>query len=78
MALIILDWGILGGLGGVIGVPPIQYIKKIKLHKVRELLIYQEVTAKAAAYKVGYESLSQFNREYKRMFGVTPRSESII
>lgn len=59
------------------GLPPIQYIKKVKLHKARELLLYQEITAKAAAYEVGYESLSQFNREYKRMFGVTPKSKAI-
>lgn len=60
------------------GLPPIQYIKKVKLHKARELLLHQEITAKAAAYEVGYESLSQFNREYKRMFGVTPKNKFII
>ena len=62
----------------ITGLPPIQYIKKVKLHKARELLLYQEITAKSAAYEVGYESLSQFNREYKRMFGVTPKSKAII
>lgn len=62
----------------ITGLPPIQYIKKVKLHKARELLLYQEVTAKAAAYEVGYESLSQFNREYKRMFGATPKSKILI
>ncbi|MDR3595841.1 AraC family transcriptional regulator [Clostridium sp.] len=62
----------------ITGLPPIQYIKKVKLHKARELLLYKEITAKTAAYEVGYESLSQFNREYKRMFGVTPKSKSII
>lgn len=62
----------------ITGLPPIQYVKKIKLHKAREFLLYNKITAKAAAYEVGYESLSQFNREYKRMFGVTPRSEAAI
>lgn len=62
----------------ITGLPPIQYIKKVKLHKARELLLYQKITAKSAAYEVGYESLSQFNREYKRMFGVTPKSKAII
>lgn len=62
----------------ITGLPPIQYIKKVKLHKARELLLYHEITAKAAAYEVGYESLSQFNREYKRMFGATPKSKSLI
>lgn len=62
----------------IAGLSPIQYIKKVKLHKARELLLYHEITAKAAAYEVGYESLSQFNREYKRMFGATPKSKSLI
>lgn len=62
----------------ITGLSPIQYVKKIKLHKARELLIYNKVTAKLAAYEVGYESLSQFNREYKRMFGVTPKSETLL
>jgi len=62
----------------ITGLPPIQYIKKVKLHKARELLLYHEITGKAAAYEVGYESLSQFNREYKRMFGATPKSKSLI
>lgn len=61
----------------ITGLPPIQYIKKVKLHKARELLLYKEITAKAAAYEVGYESLSQFNREYKRMFGDTPKRSNL-
>lgn len=58
--------------------PPIQYVKKIKLHKARELLLSDKITAKTAAYEVGYDSLSQFNREYKRMFGHTPKNEARI
>lgn len=58
----------------ITGLSPIQYVKKIKLHKARELLLSTKTTAKAAAYEVGYESLSQFTREYKRMFGSTPKS----
>ncbi|PAK39182.1 hypothetical protein CHH47_29505 [Priestia megaterium] len=54
---------------------PIQYIKKVKLHKARDLMLYQGLNASSAAYQVGYESLSQFTREYKRMFGVTPGNE---
>lgn len=60
----------------VTGLSPIQYVKKIKLHKARELLLYKKTTAKAAAYEVGYESLSQFTREYKRMFGTTPKTNA--
>lgn len=58
----------------ITGLSPIQYVKKIKLHKARELLLYTNTTAKDAAYDVGYESLSQFTREYKRMFGTTPKN----
>jgi AraC-like DNA-binding protein len=54
---------------------PIQYIKKVKLHKARDLILYQGLNASSAAYQVGYESPSQFTREYKRMFRVTPGQE---
>ncbi len=62
----------------ITGLPPIQYVKKIKLHKARELLTYNKTTVKSVAYDLGYESLSQFNREYKRMFGITPKSQSSV
>jgi len=55
---------------------PLQYIKKIKLHKAREFITVHGCTASAAAYQVGYESTSQFTREYKRMFGVTPSRQA--
>ena len=57
----------------ITGYSPIQYIKNVKLHKAKELLTTQQLPAKVAAYEVGYESLSQFNREYKRLFGTTPK-----
>lgn len=62
----------------ITGLSPIQYVKKIKLNKARELLTYNKTTVKLVAYELGYESLSQFNREYKRMFGVTPKTQSRI
>lgn len=62
----------------ITGMSPIQYVKKIKLHKARELLLSPKITAKSVAYEVGYDSLSQFNREYKRMFGHTPKDECHI
>lgn len=54
---------------------PLQYIKKIKLHKARELILLNGFNVSTVAYQVGYESVSQFTREYKRMFGVTPKQE---
>ncbi len=51
---------------------PLQYIKNIKLHKARMLMMEKGEYAYAAATRVGYESASQFNREYKRLFGESP------
>lgn len=52
--------------------PPLQYIKSIRLHKARMLMVHENETAGGAALRVGYESPSQFNREFKRFFGGTP------
>lgn len=50
---------------------PLQYQKQLRLYETRRLMLTDGITASNAAYKVGYESVSQLNREYKRMFGVT-------
>jgi AraC-like DNA-binding protein len=55
---------------------PLQYIKSVRLHKARELMIQDGVNAYNAALRVGYESPSQFNREYKRFFGITPAKDA--
>lgn len=55
---------------------PIQYIKAMRLHKARLLIIRNGLTAAAAAEHVGYESTSQFSREFKRMFGRSPLEEA--
>lgn len=54
---------------------PIQYIKNVRLHKARTLMAQQGLNALSAALRVGYESPSQFSREYKRYFGVTPAKD---
>lgn len=51
---------------------PIQYIKKIRLNKARDLLREQQVRVSEAALHVGYESPAQFSREFKRYFGNSP------
>jgi AraC-like DNA-binding protein len=56
---------------------PIQYLKTTRLHKARLLMVQDGVTAAAAAARVGYESASQFSREFKRLFGRTPLDEAI-
>lgn len=55
---------------------PIQYIKSIRLHQARLLMIRSQLTAAAAAARVGYESASQFSREFKRLFGNSPADEA--
>ncbi|HEY9101710.1 AraC family transcriptional regulator [Chitinimonas sp.] len=55
---------------------PLQYLKTTRLHQARLLMVRQGVTAAAAAAAVGYESSSQFNREFKRLFGRTPVEEA--
>ncbi|KGQ13542.1 putative HTH-type transcriptional regulator yqhC [Beauveria bassiana D1-5] len=51
---------------------PLQYLKTYRLHKARMLMLHDGMKASAAAIRVGYESASQFSREFKRYFGVTP------
>ncbi|XPV75952.1 MAG: AraC family transcriptional regulator N-terminal domain-containing protein [Desulfovibrio sp.] len=52
---------------------PVQYLKSIRLEKARQFLVNDGLQASAAAYEVGYESPSQFSREFKRYFGYSPR-----
>lgn len=54
---------------------PLQYLKSYRLHKARLLILHDGLKASSAAVKVGYESASQFSREFKRYFGVTPRED---
>jgi AraC-like DNA-binding protein len=55
---------------------PLQYLKTIRLHKARMLMVYEGVRAGMAAERVGYESSSQFSREFKRLFGASPLEET--
>ena len=52
---------------------PMQYLKKIRLSKAKDLMVQESMKAYLAADKVGYESASQFSREFKRYFGQSPR-----
>ncbi|AKG37064.1 AraC family transcriptional regulator [Paenibacillus durus] len=59
----------------VTAMSPIQYQKQLRLQEARRLLISESIDATHAAYKVGYESPSQFSREYARMFGRPPKND---
>ncbi len=51
---------------------PLQYQKQLRLHVARERMLADDLDAASAAFEVGYESASQFNREYSRFFGQPP------
>jgi AraC-like DNA-binding protein len=57
---------------GITRMSPLQFQKKIRLHEARRLLLVEPIDAATAALRVGYESATQFNREYRRLFGNPP------
>ena len=59
----------------VTGTSPMQYLKSTRLHQARLLMLRDGMTAAAACDRVGYESPSQFSREFKRLFGLSPTEE---
>lgn len=59
----------------ITSVTPLQYQKQLRLLQARRLLVTRAANASQAAYQVGYESPSQFSREYTRMFGTPPSRE---
>lgn len=59
----------------VTSVSPIQYQKNLRLHEAKRLMIAENETVAGAAYAVGYESPTQFSREYKRLFGISPKQD---
>lgn len=58
------------------GSSPVQYLKSVRLHKARALIVDEGAGAAIAASSVGYESASQFSREFKRFFGASPTGEA--
>jgi AraC-like DNA-binding protein len=59
----------------VTALSPLQYQKRLRLHEARRLMLGDGLDAASAAYRVGYESPSQFSREYVRLFGSPPRRD---
>ena len=56
----------------VTSMSPLQYQKQLRLLSARQMLLAEDTDATYTAYQVGYESTSQFSREYSRMFGAPP------
>jgi AraC-like DNA-binding protein len=59
----------------VTAMSPIQFQKQLRLQEARRLLLSESADAADVAFRVGYESASQFSREYSRMFGSPPRAD---
>ncbi len=54
---------------------PLQYQKQLRLQEARKLMLMQAIEVRRVAESVGYESQSQFTREYVRLFGITPQKD---
>lgn len=59
----------------VTAMTPLQYQKRLRLQEARHLMIGEKLDAAEAAFRVGYESPSQFSREYRREFGASPKQD---
>ena len=59
----------------VTAMSPLQYQKCLRLQEARRLMLSEGLDAADASFRVGYESPSQFSREYRRMFGAPPRKD---
>ena len=57
------------------GMSPLQYQKQLRLQEARQLMLNQDLDASSTAARVGYESASQFSRDYSRLFGAPPQRD---
>ncbi|MFE8600861.1 AraC family transcriptional regulator [Archangium violaceum] len=62
---------------GLMSMTPLQYQKQLRLLEARRLLVAEDANVMQAALQVGYESASQFSREYTRMFGTPPKRDTM-
>jgi Helix-turn-helix domain len=61
----------------VTAMSPLQYQKHLRMHEARRLMFTDGIECATAGYRVGYESPSQFSREYRRLFGAPPRETGV-
>jgi AraC-like DNA-binding protein len=50
----------------------VQFQKQLRLHEARRLMLIERLDAGMAGHRVGYQSPSQFSREYSRLYGISP------
>jgi AraC-like DNA-binding protein len=59
----------------ITGLSPVQYQKQLRLLEARQIMLHRHLDASQAAKLVGYQSVSQFSRDYNRVFGAPPRRD---
>ncbi|WP_439485704.1 AraC family transcriptional regulator [Blastomonas fulva] len=59
----------------ITGLTPLQFQKQLRLQAARQMMIAEGINAGSAGFAVGYDSPSQFSREYRRLFGAPPRAD---
>jgi AraC-like DNA-binding protein len=59
----------------ITGTSPLRFQKRLRLYEAQRLMLTEDKGAETAAYEVGYENPTQFNREYKRQFGEPPHRD---
>ena len=57
------------------GMSPVQYQRQLRLQEARQLMLNQALDAASTAARVGYESASQFSRDYRQLFGAPPQRD---
>ena len=60
-----------------VGMGPLQCQKRLRLTEARRLMLDEGRTVTESSMEVGYESLSQFIRDYRKMFGMTPKEDML-
>jgi AraC-like DNA-binding protein len=60
----------------VTSMSPLQFQKSLRLQEARQMLLTQDIEAAQVAFDVGYQSPSQFSREYSRMYGSSPKADA--
>ena len=58
-----------------VGMAPLQCPKRLRLTEARKLMLEEDRNVTEASFDVGYESLSQFIRDYKKIFGKSPKED---
>ena len=61
----------------VTGMTPIQYQRRIRLHEARRMLLVDSIDIGDASFRVGYQSHSQFSKDYRIYFGCLPKDDIV-